>query len=550
MALSRRDLISTGLGLAAEGSAMFGRRAAAQQTLPRLRLEVFVQDTPRVAALKRGVAVMKQRRPSDPTSWFFQGAVHAVSDDAIAEAASSDPGVSQLDRTRFWNQCPHFGQSSADFLPWHRAYLHYFERILRAAAGDPTLSLPYWNYGEVQQRGFPQIFADPEPSPQTGQPTNPLYDERREQAFMAGLYTLSDGAVSARSAFGQVAFFGRSEVEGFAGGVSDDNSRTRGQIERSPHDLIHFAIGGWIPGTLPGEGTGGLMSNVQTAAFDPIFWVHHANIDRLWTAWEAEAGRVWGQVPPSEWLSDPAWAFHDQDGSVQEHQRAYYLRRSNLGTRYDTDVSGNVPLSEREPLDATRVGPRVADGSPPAESAGTQSLRVREEAGAAREAFVVGPDAPARRSVAITELPPGGPQSLGAILRSTQGGVGSRRIFVELLGIEHPAVPSVGYDVYVNLPPGTVPNRDLPAYLGPVALFGIAGVASHGAHAGHSGSEAQIFDATDAIAAAGNGQNLLVDIVPFELFQRPPRSGGSRRAEELRIGGIRVMVRELAPGNN
>ena len=36
------------------------------------------------------------------------------------------------------------------FLPWHRMYLYFFERIVRAAvveAGGPAdFALPYWNY--------------------------------------------------------------------------------------------------------------------------------------------------------------------------------------------------------------------------------------------------------------------------------------------------------------------------------------------------------------------------------------------------------------------
>lgn len=28
------------------------------------------------------------------------------------------------------------------------------------------------------------------------------------------------------------------------------------------------------------------MSIQEYAAFDPIFWVHHANVDRLWASWQ------------------------------------------------------------------------------------------------------------------------------------------------------------------------------------------------------------------------------------------------------------------------
>jgi tyrosinase len=47
-----------------------------------------------------------------------------------------------------------------------------------------------------------------------------------------------------------------------------------GVLEVSPHGGVHVAVGGW-------------MSSFDTAARDPIFWLHHANIDRLWEAWLA-----------------------------------------------------------------------------------------------------------------------------------------------------------------------------------------------------------------------------------------------------------------------
>ena len=89
-----------------------------------------------VESLRRGVQVMRSRPPSDPRSWIFQGAVHAISDRLLADILLSDPKVALVDQEKFWNRCPHFGANSAEFTIWHRAYLYYFERILRDAAQD------------------------------------------------------------------------------------------------------------------------------------------------------------------------------------------------------------------------------------------------------------------------------------------------------------------------------------------------------------------------------------------------------------------------------
>lgn len=43
------------------------------------------------------------------------------------------------------------------------------------------------------------------------------------------------------------------------------------------------------------------MGRVPTAAADPIFWVHHSNIDRYWTAWIAAGGERHMPDPDALW---------------------------------------------------------------------------------------------------------------------------------------------------------------------------------------------------------------------------------------------------------
>ena len=71
---------------------------------------------PEIAALRKGVAVMKSRPSTDPTSWAYQANIHATYD---------TPALA------LWNQCQH---GTYYFFSWHRMYLYYFERILRAAS--------------------------------------------------------------------------------------------------------------------------------------------------------------------------------------------------------------------------------------------------------------------------------------------------------------------------------------------------------------------------------------------------------------------------------
>jgi polyphenol oxidase len=50
---------------------------------------------------------------------------------------------------------------SSIFLPWHRWYLFFHERILASLVGDPSFSLVFWNWDDQLEGGnlFPDMFA-------------------------------------------------------------------------------------------------------------------------------------------------------------------------------------------------------------------------------------------------------------------------------------------------------------------------------------------------------------------------------------------------------
>ena len=134
--------------------------AAPGTTLVRPNIKSLNPSGPEIAALRNGVAVMKQRSVNnlmDPTGWTYQAYMHGV-------AASY----------YYWNQCKH---GNWWFFPWHRLYLYYFERILRAASGSPTLVLPYWHWDDPQDPAkwsLPVVFRVP-----VGEVQNSLYDGSR-----------------------------------------------------------------------------------------------------------------------------------------------------------------------------------------------------------------------------------------------------------------------------------------------------------------------------------------------------------------------------------
>ena len=259
---------------------------------------------PTILWYAKAVDDMMSRPATDPTSWRFQAGVHGYSQ-------SSDPfsGAGPIPKkavtNKFWSQCQH---GSWFFLPWHRMYLGFFEQMVRAAVvklgGPADWALPYWNYSDAatpQARTLPPAFR--QPTLPNGAP-NPL-------SVLGGVNILRAPAINA----GNSAAIPKSDVDlggclgkaffapttdttagdlGFGGPATainhDGHFFGLRSIESVPHNAIHMDVGG--------QTTLGWMTDPDTAALDPIFWLHHANIDRLWA--------VWNRMSPAH--TDPAVA--------------------------------------------------------------------------------------------------------------------------------------------------------------------------------------------------------------------------------------------------
>jgi hypothetical protein len=88
-----------------------------------------------------------------------------------------------------------------------------------------------------------------------------------------------------------------------------------------------------------------------------------------------------------------------------------------------------------------------------------------------------------------------------------------RRLLLELRGIDYDGPPSVGYDIYVNLPKSTAPDPKSMYFVGTLSLFGV----KHGTH--HDETAVQRFDITGIARHEGfDPKRLSVTIVPFDLF--------------------------------
>jgi tyrosinase len=130
------------------------------------------------------------------------------------------------------------------FLPWHRIYLLRMEALLMSV--DPTVCIPYWKSSEEQ--AFPSWLLGFTPTVNLN--TGPHTVTRNIGAFAVLPNATAVAAAMANGTFNAFA----SALEGV-------------------HNSGHV----WV---------GGSMGSVPTAPADPVFWMHHAEIDRVWFEWQ------------------------------------------------------------------------------------------------------------------------------------------------------------------------------------------------------------------------------------------------------------------------
>jgi len=218
---------------------------------------------------------------------YYKGIVDQTPPDSIAQTV--------------WATCQHSGgtqdEQAQNFFLWHRMYLYYFEKVLQWASGDSTLRLPYWNYTDPTQEAIPAAFLDK---------NSVLYDEKRDPGMNAGTQTLNPNSTDIDNAMKMNVYL---DYEF--------------NIERHIHGYVHCTVGPTCPVAH--------MGDVPVAGGDPVFYSHHANIDRLFACWETKYG-----VPSGSW-STQTFGFPDAKGILQTQAVSDFLDTKKLGYVYDNE---------------------------------------------------------------------------------------------------------------------------------------------------------------------------------------------------------------------
>ena len=464
--------------MTAPSQAQYGGGTQQQQFVRReiWGLEKDAAFDPVTLAYAKAVRAMQARPATDPTSWTFQGAIHGA-------YAAPPPGAQ-------WNQCQHQGWF---FLPWHRMYLYFFERIVRAAVvaegGPADFALPYWNYdkpfpGNTIPLGF-RMPALPDGT------LNPLFlaAPKRRASLMSG-GQLDPSVTSPANALAQTDF--TSATMGFGGGKVGPQHfgdfADTGAVEQTPHNDIHVVVGG----SRVGQCQGGIMIDPNCAALDPIFWLHHANIDRLWNDWLA-AGGTHVNPPDGSWRN-ASFTLYDETGTEVTMTVAEVLdSATQLGYVYD-----EVPEAPAMAPPPTEQPPGPA-GPPPELVAATEQ--------------------PLTLTGAPVTVPISVPEETRA---SVESAAGPRRVLLSVDDIKADVTPGVVYGVYLNLPEG---GDQRAHHVGNVSLFGIEKM--NDPEVRHEGAPGfrHIFDATSVVgrlAEEGKWDPAAVNVTFAPIDVLPP----------------------------
>jgi len=401
------------------------------------------------------VTNMKALGDDDPRSWMYQANIHGTL-------------LDQSNWLELFYTCEH---RSDFFWPWHRMELYWFEQIVRDQSGNPDWALPYWDYSDPTHQYLPEPFRDPD---------NPLFVAESSRAVNSrdkNSPGIDEPMFDYCPGLRQVEFGAWNRPLDRPPAPSPGAALT---LETEVHDQIH----GWVGGRMA-DGTPGLMSIVETAAQDPVFWLHHANMDRLWASWRAiTQGGVSRQDPTDPIWGDTPHEFFDQTGvTINPPWQVKQVTDTTidpLGYQYEA-LADNAWFETNCQPSIPIPGQDEAGGATPS---ATPVALMEVGTYAPEEGIDIGLD-PVDVPIPL-ELP-----EAGGSLISLGGGM----VVLTLDGIESAGIPAVSVEVYINVPPDQEPNFRTPYFVGVIGLFALG----TGPHAEHGSS--QSFDISQNLAA-------------------------------------------------
>lgn len=497
---------------------------------------------------------LQTRSITDITSWWSLAAMHGIDRQLWIDLGYLKASVTlpfDPDAVGFWNQCQH---GSWYFLPWHRAYLAAFEAILLDVivkkGGPADWALPYWNYDPTKPNTlkFPTAFA---PEQLDDGSKNPLWVKERYGRRGNGVISIRPADVPVSPLWQEPEFFNEpQDLPTSFGGTRTAFSHGgsgAGLLEQQPHGPVHVLVGGTKEGTDPDiSKNNGLMAMFETAGIDPIFWLHHSNIDRLWESWltvrrhPSDPADAYKNPTDTDWLNEPAGQFvmPAPDGTTFTTTAAKVLntKAPELNYEYqDISVPGQqLVLAARlgrlgvAPADANNLaGAMTMASQKSTELVGQSSAPIRLAASPTDAQVQLDSSATSKLSAKLSSMKSLAPTSAAPASAPD-------RVYLVLENVTSTTDAGM-FDVYVNLPKDANAAQHPENHAGVLSLFGArAASQASGAHAGDGLTQTlDITDIVDAMHLSGqlNAQALDVKFVP-----QTPISASSK----IDVGRVRV----------
>ncbi|KAK9077428.1 hypothetical protein SSX86_005765 [Deinandra increscens subsp. villosa] len=301
-------------------------------------------DSDYLAKYKAAIAAMKALPDDHPHSWKQQGKVHcAYCNGAYNQEMNGRPDLTlQV-------------HGSSLFFPFHRWYLYFYERILGKLINDPTFALPYWNWDNPTGMMLPAMFEQPGTN---GDPRkNPLFDPYRNVGHLPpaiidlqyaakerGFNCVDQISTNLSSMYGQMVTSATNTDAFFGTDPNPEIDSKAGTIESGCHTAVHIWVGN------PRMPNSEDLGNFYSAGYDPVFYAHHSNVDRMWKIWKDLNPRRNKDPTSYDWLN-ASYVFYDEN---EELVRVY--NKDCVDTRkmgYDYQRS-SIPWVKSRPVPRAR----------------------------------------------------------------------------------------------------------------------------------------------------------------------------------------------------
>jgi hypothetical protein len=292
-----------------------------------------------LAKYAAAIEIMRELPLHDQRSWTWWWYTHWIkgfpaflwdhSRKLKTEVIASLPPEARADAEAVWNGCQSHSYNPSDpeqfqqwfFLPWHRLMLHQFEGVIREVLHDEEFSLPYWNpvTGNPEDFILPAVFRIPGTT---------LYNGTRWPWVNGGtrIDVLYKDWISLAALNEKIYIDSPNGTLGF-------NPR----MDQNPHFFTHF-------------GLGGDMAEFSTVGADPLFYIHHANMDRIWESWS----RLGNKNPTDPKYLDRKFSYGDRSGKRADLPVSACDRTAQMGYQYDAYEKAPKPQPQSTEKTARR----------------------------------------------------------------------------------------------------------------------------------------------------------------------------------------------------